>query len=124
MARVVVIGAGIGGLASAARLRALGHDVTVLEQAPQVGGKLGWRTLDGLDVGRFHFDTGPSMLTMPQVFRDLFAATGAPLGRRGHLEPLAPLARYRFADGSIADAEELAAEPDWRRLMVRAERMW
>ena len=74
MARVVVIGAGLGGLAVAARLAALGHAVTVLEQDEVVGGKLGWYARDG-----FRFDTGPSLLTWPQVYEDLFADTGAPL---------------------------------------------
>ena len=71
MARVVVVGAGLGGLASAARLAAQGHAVTVLEQSEQVGGKLGLLTVDG-----HAFDTGPSLVTLPQVYRDLFAATG------------------------------------------------
>ncbi|HYJ76490.1 MAG TPA: FAD-dependent oxidoreductase, partial [Kineosporiaceae bacterium] len=59
MARVVVVGAGLGGLAAAARLATLGHDVTVCEQGPQVGGKLGVLAKDG-----FAFDTGPSLLTL------------------------------------------------------------
>ena len=54
MARVVVVGAGLGGLACAARLAALGHRVTVCEQSAHVGGKLGWFARDG-----FAFDTGP-----------------------------------------------------------------
>src|SRR3954463_14293238 len=58
VAGVVVVGAGLGGLAAAARLTALGHDVTVLEQAATVGGKLGWFPRDG-----HGFDTGPSLLT-------------------------------------------------------------
>ena len=72
--RVVVGGAGVGGLAAAVRLAAAGHAVTVLEQAAVPGGKAGRLERDG-----FRFDTGPSLLTMPWVLRDLFAATGAPL---------------------------------------------
>ncbi|HET8685025.1 MAG TPA: NAD(P)-binding protein, partial [Micromonosporaceae bacterium] len=74
MARVVVIGAGAGGLAAAARLAAAGHAVTLCEQAGRVGGKLGTYARDG-----FRFDTGPSLLTLPQVFAELFAGTGEPL---------------------------------------------
>ncbi len=123
MARVVVIGAGIGGLAAAARITAQGHDVTVVEQAPDVGGKLGWLELDSPE-GCFRFDTGPSLLTMPQVFRDLFAATGDPLERTLDLRPLDPLATYHFADGTVADANTLTDDDGWRRLMGRAGRMW
>ena len=60
MSRVVVIGAGVGGLAAAARLSSAGHEVTVCEAQPTVGGKLGTYERDG-----FRFDTGPSLLTMP-----------------------------------------------------------
>jgi phytoene desaturase len=123
MARVVVIGAGIGGLAAAARLRAGGHRVTVVEQAPEVGGKLGWLEVPS-DEGTFRFDTGPSLLTMPQVFEDLFAATGDPLARTLRVRRLDPLADYHFADGTRARADELTADPGWRRLMDRAARMW
>src|SRR3954468_7166035 len=123
MARVVVIGAGIGGLAAAARLRAGGHRVTVVEQAPQVGGKLGWLEVPS-EAGTFRFDTGPSLLTMPQVFEDLFAATGEPLDRTLRLRQLDPIADYRFADGTRSRADELTDDPGWRRLMDRAARMW
>src|SRR3954447_105842 len=123
MARVVVIGAGVGGLAAAARLRAQGHRVTVVEQAQAVGGKLGWLELPS-DAGTFGFDTGPSLLTMPQVFEDLFAATGDPIDRTLRLRELNPIADYRFADGTRARADELTDDPGWRRLMDRGARMW
>ena len=77
VSRVVVIGAGMGGLAVAARLAAQGHEVTVCEQAATVGGKLGRYERDG-----FVFDTGPSLLTLPAVYRDLFLKTGDALARR------------------------------------------
>lgn len=132
MSRVVVIGAGVGGLAVAARLACLGHRVTVLEAADTVGGKLGSWERDG-----FCFDTGPSLLTMPAVFKDLFAATGGwPAGLE--LQRLDPIARYRFADGTGFDAtddlDELCrrldvalgdgAGDDWRAFLVRARRIW
>ena len=79
MSRVVVVGAGVGGLSAAARLAARGHEVTVCEQADVVGGKLG-RLERHTAAGTFRFDTGPSLLTMPEVFADLFAATA---GRPG-----------------------------------------
>jgi len=133
VARVVVVGAGLGGLAAAARLAAGGHAVTVLEQAEQVGGKLGWFARDG-----HGFDTGPSLLTLPQVFTDLFAATGDPLDSVLDLQRLDPAVGYRFADGTttavpgrLAEiADRLDADlgagrgAQWSALLARAEAMW
>ncbi len=136
MSRVVVVGAGVGGLAVAARLAAQGHTVTVCEAGPDVGGKLGLVTTDVPGLGEFRFDTGPSLITLPGVFRELFAATGGwPDGLE--LTPLDPVARYRFADGSRLDAtsdlDELCARmdalrpgngDDWRAFSARAARVW
>lgn len=129
--RVVVIGAGVGGLAAAARLAAQGHDVTVCEAAEVVGGKLGLLERDG-----FRFDTGPSLVTMPHVFRDLFEATGGwPDGLT--FKRLDPIARYRFADGTgfdaVDDLDRFCAHleawspgsgTDWRSFTARAGRVW
>lgn len=134
MAQVVVVGAGMGGLAVAARLATLGHRVTVCEQAEAVGGKLGW-----FERGGFAFDTGPSLLTLPAVYRDLFLKTGGPLEDQVELVPVDPACRYRFADGveldlpnasrsGIASALDDALGPgagrDWTQLMDRAGRIW
>ena len=137
MSRVIVVGAGVGGLAAAARLAASGHDVTVCEQAPVVGGKLGL-VERSTEAGIFRFDTGPSLLTMPHVFTELFDATGDPLESSLTLEPLDPVTRYRFADGTRLDtAADLdltsarmdaafgpGAGADWRRLTSRAGQIW
>src|SRR4051794_2534742 len=95
LARVVVIGAGLGGLAVAARLSRLRHDVVVVEASDVVGGMVGRHT-----SGEFTWDTGPTSITLPATLRDLFLKTGRPLENVVDLEPLEPLARYRFADGT------------------------
>src|SRR5688500_18464906 len=99
MARIVVIGAGIGGLSVAARLATTGHDVVVCEQSQQVGGKLAAFSRDG-----FTFDTGPSLLTLPAVYRDLFLKTGAPLEECVELVEIDPAFRYRFPATQDMDA--------------------
>jgi phytoene desaturase len=128
---IVVVGAGVGGLAVAARLACNGHRVTVLEAQDTVGGKLGVLERDG-----FRFDTGPSLLTMPRVFENLFAATGGwPEGLV--LLRLDPIARCRFADGSTLDTTDDLDEQcrrmealrtgngdDWRAFQERARRIW
>ncbi|OXM63509.1 phytoene desaturase family protein [Amycolatopsis vastitatis] len=133
MSDVVVVGGGMGGLAAAARLAAAGHRVTVLERAPECGGKLGSYRRDG-----FTFDTGPSLLTLPSVYRELFAATGADLDQLVDIVPVDPACRYRFADGTeLAVPRERAAVPgaleaafgggageEWRGLMRQAEQLW
>jgi phytoene desaturase len=134
---IAVIGAGVGGLAAAARLAAAGHAVTVYERAESVGGKLG-RYTRRTEAGDFTFDTGPSLFTLPQVFVDLFADTGAALDRYLDLVRLDPIVRHRFPDGSTLDscadpvafaaridtAFGPAAAEDWQRLWKRAERVW
>lgn len=134
MSRVVVIGAGVGGMAVAARLAVRRHDVTVLEQADRVGGKLHTYRRDG-----FAFDTGPSLFTLPAVYRDLFLKTGGPLEEAVDLQPVEPGFGYHFADGSSVvvpgvdparaarafdEAFGGSAAEDWRRLIDRGGQMW
>ena len=133
MSRVIVIGAGVGGLAAAMRLQAAGHEVTVLEQFDSVGGKLGVIEHDG-----FVFDTGPSLVTMPHVLTELFDDTGAPVHDVLDLRRLPVAARYRFPDGTVLDLPDtLDAIPSaldaalgpgrgdqWSSFLGRAESIW
>ncbi|NPD06799.1 NAD(P)/FAD-dependent oxidoreductase [Nocardioides sp. zg-1308] len=95
MARVVVIGGGFGGMAAAARLAKLGHEVTLLERSARLGG-----ALTTLEVDGFAWDAGPSSTLLPAVVRDLFRKSGRPLEREVDLQPLDPVREHRFADGS------------------------
>lgn len=96
--RIVVIGAGLGGLAAALRLKARGHDVTVVEKLDQPGGRAIVFRRDG-----FTFDAGPTIITAPQLLRELFAAAGQDLDDHAHLVPVDPFYRVRFHDGSRVD---------------------
>ena len=90
-----MVGAGMGGLAVAARLAAKGHRVTVYEQWTGPGGKNAGFERDG-----FRFDLGPSTLTLPAVYRDLFLKTGRSLEDSVDLREVDPAFGYHFADGS------------------------
>ncbi|WP_210438089.1 phytoene desaturase family protein [Nocardioides xinjiangensis] len=96
MARVVVVGGGFGGMAAAARLARLGHDVTLLERSDRLGGALSTVEQDG-----FAWDAGPTSTLLPAVVRDLFRKSGRPLEREIDLRPLDPVREHRFADGSV-----------------------
>ncbi|NQU69826.1 MAG: phytoene desaturase [Rhodospirillales bacterium] len=104
--KAIIIGGGLGGLAVALRLAARRWKVTVFEQGDSFGGKMNrW------DQGGYRFDTGPSLVTMPGVFEELFKVACADL--RDHLElmPIDPLARYVFDDGF--EFQVTASLPEW-----------
>lgn len=96
MANVVVVGGGFGGLASAARLAKLGHDVTLCERSGTLGGALSSAHLDA-----FTWDAGPTSTLLPAVVRDLFRKSGRPLEREVDLQPLDLVREHRFEDGSV-----------------------
>jgi UDP-galactopyranose mutase len=98
MARVVVIGGGFGGLASAARLAKLGHDVTLLEASPRLGGALGYVEQDG-----FRWDSGPTTTLLPAVVRDLFRKSGRAAEKEIDLMPVEPVQQHRFEDDTVLD---------------------
>ena len=134
MSKVIVIGAGVGGMSAAARLAKAGHDVTVFESNDRTGGKCQTRW-----VGDYAFDIGPSLLTLPAVYRDLFLKTGKRIEHVLDIKPVDPAFEYNFADGvqivfpnlslkGICDSIEQKlgeeAGDQWHNLMQRAEHMW
>ena len=95
---VLVVGAGIGGLAAALALAARGLPVRVLEAGSRPGGKAGF-----VEIGGVRIETGPSVLTLPEVFADLFARAGLRFDELVGLRRLDPGFRYRYADGCVLD---------------------
>ncbi|MFD5310713.1 phytoene desaturase family protein [Streptomyces ardesiacus] len=135
MARIAVIGAGTGAMAAAARLAVAGHRVVVYERTGTYGGALGRFERDG-----FSFDTGPSLLPLPAVWRDLFVKTGKePLEACVDLVQVDPSSRHVFADGtevSLPNASRAGvvaaldaalgagAGQRWGDFLVRARETW
>lgn len=103
--RIVVVGAGVAGLATAALLAHRGYRVTVLEKGDRPGGRAAQWTHEG-----FTFDLGPTLLFMPDVYRDLFASWGGDFDREVPLTRLVPNERLHFPDGRSIEVS--AALPD------------
>jgi phytoene desaturase len=103
--RVVIVGAGLGGLSAALHLAGAGREVIVLEREPVPGGRAGRLSLDG-----FEFDTGPTVLTAPDLIAEPLAAVGENLEDWLTLTRLDPSYRAYFPDGSQLD---VFSDPDW-----------
>ena len=134
MAKISVIGAGIGGMGAAARLAKNGHEVTVYENSDRSGGKCRTEWF-----GDYAFDTGPSLLTLPAVYRDLFLKTGKRIEHILDIQPVDPAFNYQFSDGKSVSFPNLSnpktyieieksfgtnSANSWRKLIERSERMW
>lgn len=130
--QAVVIGTGFGGLAAAVRLLARGYRVRVLEALNTVGGRA-----RVFERGPFRFDAGPTVITAPYLFDELFACLGR--RREDYVEflPVDPFYRCKFADGEsfdyVGDDERLIAEIErlspkdvdgYKKLVVHAERIF
>lgn len=105
---VVVVGAGLSGLSAALHLAGRGREVTVVERDDVPGGRVG-----RADTRGYRLDTGPTVLTMPDIIDEAFAAVGESIADRLDLVPVIPAYRAAFADGShldvSTDAEAMAA---------------
>jgi phytoene desaturase len=130
--KVVVVGAGLGGLAAAVRLRARGHEVTLLEATDQPGGRASVFRRDG-----FTFDAGPTVITAPYLLEELFALHGRDWRDYFSLVPVDPFYRVEYADGSrfdyVGDEERILAQiarmsprdvEGYRKLAAHAERIF
>jgi diapolycopene oxygenase len=107
--KVIVIGAGLGGLSAAISLRQSGYEVAVFEKNPKIGGKL-----NVLKERGYSFDLGPSILTLPEFFDRLFQRSGRQMADYIHIRPLRPHWRNFFEDGTVVDLypeqDRMAAE--------------
>lgn len=103
LSHVLIVGGGLGGLATAIRLATRGRRVTLLEKNERVGGKLNLVRAAG-----YTFDTGPSLLTMPWVIEELFACAGRAMPDYLTLDQIEPTCRYHWPDGTQFNA--------WQRL--------
>ena len=116
--RVVIVGAGLSGLSAALQLAGRGRAVTVVERGEHPGGRVG-----RADIGGYRIDTGPTVLTMPDIIDDAFAAVGRSLAECLPIDPVAPAYHASFADGSAlhvhTDATAMATEIE--RFAGRAE---
>ncbi|MBR3371413.1 MAG: phytoene desaturase [Rhodobacteraceae bacterium] len=129
----IVIGAGLGGLASAMRLGAKGYRVSVIDRLDQPGGRG-----SSITQGGHRFDLGPTIVTVPQGLRDLWAACGRDFDRDVTLKPMTPFYEIRWPDGSkfaaYQDSDTMEAEvarlspddlPGYRKFLNDAhDRYW
>jgi diapolycopene oxygenase len=104
--KVVVIGAGLGGVSAAISLAADGFQVEIYEKNPHIGGKLNVYRKDG-----FIFDLGPSILILPHIFRQLFERAGKNINEYVQFEEVVPQWRCFFEDGAVIDLH-----PDIRKI--------
>jgi phytoene dehydrogenase-like protein len=94
----LIIGAGIGGITTAAHLTRKGYDVTVLEKNSIPGGRCGQFVRDG-----HRFDTGPTLYLIPEIFAETYAALGERIEDHLDLQRIDPTYRFHFDDGSQLD---------------------
>ena len=134
MSKIIVIGAGVGGMTAAARLAKQGHTVEIFEASDRTGGKCRTEW-----IGDYAFDVGPSLLTLPAIYKDFFIKTGPRFEKVLEIQAVDPAFRYTFHDGKSVDFANLdlsktcaaidkslgvQAGNAWHAIMQRAEVMW
>ncbi len=112
--KVVIVGAGPGGLAAAILLAKSGVDVTIVERRSAIGGRTSTIEREG-----FKFDTGPTFFLYPRVLREIFSAAGRDLDAEVPMERLDPQYRLVFGAGG-----ELLATPNLERMEQTAGAIW
>ena len=130
--KALVIGAGFGGIASALRLRAKGYEVSIIDRCAGLGGRA-----QVFERGGFRHDAGPTVITAPFLFEELFALFGEKFSDHVKLVPLTPWYRFHFPDNSQFDyggtldetlAEIARFEPDdcdgYRSLLAQSEKIF
>ena len=105
--KAIVIGAGLGGLSAAMRLGAKGYRVTIIDRLDRLGGRG-----SSISKGGYRFDLGPTILTVPDVFRRLWADCGRDFGRDVQLTPVDPYYEIRWQDGSKFQIRDTQADMD------------
>ena len=111
--KVIVVGSGFGGLASALRLKSKGYDVSIFEKHPDLGGRA-----RVFKRGNFIFDAGPTVITAPHLLGELFELFGKDIKKYVRITPLKLWYRFLFSDGSKFDysGDEKAIEKEIRKL--------
>jgi phytoene desaturase len=130
--KAIVIGAGFGGMAAALRLRAKGYDVSLIDRCAGLGGRA-----QVFERGGFIHDAGPTVITAPFLFEELFTLFGEKFSAHVQLVPLTPWYRFHFADNTQFDyggtldetlAEIARFEPadcdGYRKLLVQSEKIF
>ena len=96
--KILIVGAGPGGMATAMRLAAAGYEIAIYEAADRVGGRM-----RGFDLGAYQFDTGPTILQVPHIYDELFATCGLSFADYVKLIRLDPNTRIKFWDSTHID---------------------
>jgi phytoene desaturase len=114
--KILIVGAGLGGLAAAIRLAHAGHEVEVWEKNSEPGGKV-----REVRIGEFRWDTGPSLLTMPHVLRELYDFVGERMEDHLQIKRLDSACRYFWTDGTVIDEDAAFwARPEVGRFLAYA----